>query len=91
MLMIFGHSGNVHDPQHQFCLTLDLHDYSKNQDDIHHHLGGNMIFAKPKLLHLENVKKQKQTTETTHVGISLRAVLSILENLEYGINIFKET
>ena len=64
-------------------LIWDLHNYSKEVKKIQIVLG-EIVFWE-----ISESQKSKML-EKTRAGNSLRSVLSILENLEYGINIFRK-
>ena len=82
--MIFGPSGNSHDPPNPFFLTLEPQNYFKKYKNI------------PKYVHeiifWEISESQKSTIwEQTCAEKSLGSLLSDLQNLEDGINIFQKT
>ena len=82
MFMMLGPSGNVHDPQNHFFLTLDLHDYSKVMQEQ------TEAFQFPFWGKSHNLKNER--TEEARAGEPLRSILSDPEHLEYGISIFKK-
>ena len=82
IFMICGTSRNVNDPPNPIFLTLDTLDTQNKQDK-------SQYFWEILLFEISKSQKPKML-EKTRSEQSLRSVLSNLENLDYGINIFQK-
>ena len=81
--MLFGPSGNVHDPQKPFYSTLDTPNYSKQSEESR--IISDHIFLEISTYQKRNVWKHNACRNNT-----LRSVLSIRVNLECGTNLFQK-
>ena len=83
--MIFGTRGNVHDPAETILLDFgSTKQLQITQEEIQ------TLLSREILALGDLANRESEMLEKTRADKSLRSVVSILEDLEYGINIFQK-